>query len=112
MQFREASDGGRDCPYFDRFAFNQARRISERVNGLENSNSRFDYRNAGSKAPSQWCRKFCGGGTAMVSLASGELPYALVDAMAHNMVTFFSPIIFVSSTDYLNRIFAIIPLSS
>jgi hypothetical protein len=66
----------------------------------------------GSKAPSQWCRNFCGGGTATASLASGELPYALLDAMAHNMVTFFSRMILAGSKDYLNRIFAIIPLSS
>ncbi|HSY66076.1 MAG TPA: hypothetical protein VK829_15880 [Terriglobales bacterium] len=32
----------------------------------------------------------------------------LIDAKTHNMVTFLSRIIFVSSRDYLNTIFAII----
>ena len=66
----------------------------------------------GSKAPSQWRGTFGRGGTAKASLASGELPYALLDAPAHETGTFFSRFIFAGSRDYLNRIFAIIPLSS
>ena len=38
-----------------------------------------------------------------------RIAMCLLDAMAHDMVTFFSRIIFVSSRDYFNRIFAIIP---
>src|SRR6202035_1934081 len=101
-KFRQASHGGQDVHISTDFWVNRAHRIS----------SRFGYYQIGSKAPAQWCGKFCGGGTAMASLASGELPYVQLDATAHNMVTFFSRIILAGPQDYLNRIFAIIPLSS
>jgi hypothetical protein len=102
VKFRQASYGGQDVRISTDFGLTRHIEFL-----LTLTTTKF-----GSKAPSQWWRKFCGGGTTKASLASGELPYVLLDAMAHNMVTFFSRIILAGFKDYLNRIFAIIPLSS